>query len=183
LRAPPAFDPPHRFAMTRRYDWDHPTLGRRITRVSYRFTPTKEGARVIVRHRDFGSADAASEHAVGWERTLDLLCAYLAHDPASGETAPIDAVEIDIGDDVSAMSRSFGRSSGTRASRSVCSPVSRLKRPTNPRSRLRSARRSFRPGWNRAVLCSAWTRPSALGPIHSVRTLAEPRRPRIASAR
>jgi quinol monooxygenase YgiN len=75
--------------------------------VSYRFTPTKVGARVIVRHRDFGSADAASEHAVGWERTLDLLCAYLAHDPASGETAPIDAVEIDIGDDVTAIVEKF----------------------------------------------------------------------------
>lgn len=68
---------PHRLTMTRRYDWDHPTLGRQVTRVTYLFEPTDEGTRVTVRQDEFGSPAAAREHAAGWARTLDFLYDYL----------------------------------------------------------------------------------------------------------
>jgi len=68
---------PHRVTLTRRYDWDHPTLGRQVTKVTYRFEPTEGGTRVTVRQDEFGSPAAALEHAGGWERTLNLLQAYL----------------------------------------------------------------------------------------------------------
>jgi uncharacterized protein YndB with AHSA1/START domain len=69
-----AVEAPHRVNLTRRYDWDHPTLGRSVTKVTYRFDPTGSGTRVTVRQDDFGSAETAREHAAGWERTLDFLC-------------------------------------------------------------------------------------------------------------
>ena len=68
---------PHRVTLTRRYDWDHPTLGRQATRVTYRFEPAEAGTQVIVLQDEFGSPEAAREHAGGWQRTLDFLHAYL----------------------------------------------------------------------------------------------------------
>jgi uncharacterized protein YndB with AHSA1/START domain len=68
---------PHRVTLTRRYEWDHPTLGGRVTRVTYRFEPFEGGTRVIVRQDELGSPEAAREHADGWQRTLDFLHAYL----------------------------------------------------------------------------------------------------------
>ncbi len=65
--------PRSEFTFSRRYDWDHPTLGRRVTRVTYRFDAIEGGTRVTVRQDEFGSPDAAREHAIGWERTLNLL--------------------------------------------------------------------------------------------------------------
>jgi uncharacterized protein YndB with AHSA1/START domain len=77
---------PHRVTLTRRYDWDHPTLGRRKTIVTYRFQPNPRGTRIVVRQEAFGSLNAAEEHASGWERTLNLLAAYLTR-PAGAEIA------------------------------------------------------------------------------------------------
>ena len=71
-------DAPHFVALTRRYEWEHPTLGRQMTKVAYRFDPIDSGTRVTVRQDDFGSPAAAREHAEGWERTLNLLRAYLS---------------------------------------------------------------------------------------------------------
>ncbi|MBV8966949.1 MAG: SRPBCC domain-containing protein [Mycobacteriaceae bacterium] len=79
---------PHLVTLTRRYDWDHPTLGRQVTKVTYRFDPVAEGTRVTVRQEEFGSVEAAREHAVGWERTLKLLRAYLT---PSAEQHGVDA--------------------------------------------------------------------------------------------
>jgi uncharacterized protein YndB with AHSA1/START domain len=73
---------PHRVTLTRRYDWDHPTLKRQVTRVTYRFEPVEGGTRVIVHQDEFGSPDAAQEHARGWQRTLDFLHAYLTRPSA-----------------------------------------------------------------------------------------------------
>ncbi len=70
-------DAPRRVTLSRQYRWDHPTLGRQVTRVTYRFEPIEGGTRVTVRHDEFGSPAAAQEHATGWARTLDLLCGYL----------------------------------------------------------------------------------------------------------
>lgn len=68
---------PHLLTLTRRYDWDHPTLGRQVTRVTYLFEPTERGTRVTVRQDEFGSPAAAREHAEGWARTLDFLHDHL----------------------------------------------------------------------------------------------------------
>lgn len=68
---------PRRVTLSRQYHWDHPTLGRQVTRVTYRFEPIEGGTRVTVRQDEFGSPEAAREHATGWARTLDLLCGYL----------------------------------------------------------------------------------------------------------
>lgn len=70
-------EPPYRLTLTRRYEWDHPTLGRQPTRVTYRFEPVEGGTRVVVLQDGFGSPEAAREHADGWQRTLDFLHAYL----------------------------------------------------------------------------------------------------------
>lgn len=70
-------DMPRRIAQTRRYDWDHPTLGRRETTVAYLAEPTAGGTRLTVCHGGFGGlADAATEHAEGWARVLGWLQAY-----------------------------------------------------------------------------------------------------------
>jgi uncharacterized protein YndB with AHSA1/START domain len=69
---------PREVVQTRRYDWDHPTLGRRDTTVTYRCAPITGGTRMIVVHTGFaGAPTAEAEHAVGWERTLDFLARYL----------------------------------------------------------------------------------------------------------
>jgi uncharacterized protein YndB with AHSA1/START domain len=76
-------DAPRRVVQTRRYEWDHPRLGRRETTVTYRLDPTTTGTRVTVRHDGFaGRSDAADEHAKGWERVLGWLAAYLRSDGA-----------------------------------------------------------------------------------------------------
>ena len=70
---------PCRVVQTRRYDWDHPTLGRRETTVAYLLEPTAGGTRLTVCHGGFaGLADAAAEHAYGWARVLGWLQAYFA---------------------------------------------------------------------------------------------------------
>jgi uncharacterized protein YndB with AHSA1/START domain len=83
-----AVEAPHRVNLTRRYDWDHPTLGRSVTKVTYRFDPTGSGTRVTVRQDDFGSVETAREHAAGWERTLDFLCDHLT---PGGQAARLEA--------------------------------------------------------------------------------------------
>jgi uncharacterized protein YndB with AHSA1/START domain len=71
------FDPPEKIVQTRCYEFDHPTLGRRETRVTYLFEPRASGARVTVVHEGFdGFEDAAIEHAFGWERVLNWLEPY-----------------------------------------------------------------------------------------------------------
>lgn len=73
---------PHKIVQTRKYNWDHPTLGRDDTIVTYQLDPIAGGTRVTVRHEGFaGRQAAADEHVVGWERFLGWLSAYLL--PAS----------------------------------------------------------------------------------------------------
>lgn len=68
---------PRRIVQTRRYDWDHPTLGRHETTVAYLLEPTAAGTRLTICHGGFaGFADAAVEHAEGWARVLGWLQAY-----------------------------------------------------------------------------------------------------------
>jgi uncharacterized protein YndB with AHSA1/START domain len=66
-----------KIVQSRRYDFDHPTLGRRETKVTLLLAPTDQGTTLTVRHEDFNSPDAALEHAGGWERLLDWLRAHL----------------------------------------------------------------------------------------------------------
>jgi uncharacterized protein YndB with AHSA1/START domain len=73
-------DAPRRLVQTRRYDFDHPTLGRKVTKVTTLLAPIDGGTRVTVRHEDFGESGPAYEHAGGWERLLDWLAAYLAQE-------------------------------------------------------------------------------------------------------
>jgi uncharacterized protein YndB with AHSA1/START domain len=69
---------PRAIAHTRQYEWDHPTLGRRDTVVTWRLDPIPDGTRVTVRHDGFvGQDDAAEEHARGWERALGWLESYM----------------------------------------------------------------------------------------------------------
>jgi uncharacterized protein YndB with AHSA1/START domain len=71
------YEPPDRIVQTRRYDWDHPTLGRRDTVVTYALARMGEGTHLTVVHQGFrGLEAAASEHAAGWERMLGWLQAY-----------------------------------------------------------------------------------------------------------
>ncbi|MEZ2331584.1 SRPBCC domain-containing protein [Mesorhizobium sp. RCC_202] len=68
---------PRRIVQTRRYDWDHPTLGRRETTVAYLLEPAAGGTRLTVCHGGFaGLTDAAAEHADGWARVLGWLQRY-----------------------------------------------------------------------------------------------------------
>jgi uncharacterized protein YndB with AHSA1/START domain len=71
-------DAPHKLVQTQKYEWNHPTLGRVDTIVTYRLNLIDGGTRVTVRHDGFaGRPDAAKEHALGWERFLGWLEAYL----------------------------------------------------------------------------------------------------------
>src|SRR5678816_2656493 len=71
------FDPPEKIVLTRRYEFEHPTLGRRGTRVSYLLQPREGGTRLTVFHEGFcGLEEAAAEHAAGWERVLGWLEPY-----------------------------------------------------------------------------------------------------------
>ncbi|RUT98750.1 SRPBCC domain-containing protein [Mesorhizobium sp. USDA-HM6] len=68
---------PRRIVQTRRYDWDHPTLGRHETTVAYLLEPIAAGTRLTICHGGFaGFADAAVEHADGWARVLGWLQGY-----------------------------------------------------------------------------------------------------------
>ncbi|TIQ28877.1 MAG: SRPBCC domain-containing protein [Mesorhizobium sp.] len=70
---------PRRIVQTRRYDWDHPTLGRKETTVAYLLEPTVCGTRLTICHGGFaGFADAAAEHAEGWARVLGWLQGYFS---------------------------------------------------------------------------------------------------------
>lgn len=71
------YEPPGCIVQTRRYDWDHPTLGRRDTVVTYALAPRGKGTYLTVVHEGLlGLEAAASEHAAGWERMLGWLQAY-----------------------------------------------------------------------------------------------------------
>jgi uncharacterized protein YndB with AHSA1/START domain len=73
-----AVQAPNRFSHTRRYDWDHPTLGRNTTIITYMIAPKAGGSTLTVRHEGFaGFPEAATEHAGGWERVLIWLAIYL----------------------------------------------------------------------------------------------------------
>ncbi len=76
-------DAPRKVVLTRIYEFDHPTLGRRETTVTYLCDPIETGTRVTVRHEGFGSSEAAHEHAYGWERMLGWLGHYLESDSIS----------------------------------------------------------------------------------------------------
>ena len=69
---------PRRIVHTRRYDWDHPTLGRHETKVAYLLQPIATGTRVPICHGGFaGIEEAAAELAEGWGRVLGWLQAYV----------------------------------------------------------------------------------------------------------
>ncbi len=69
---------PSRLSHTRRYDWDHPTIGRRETIITYRIETIDGGTRLNVRHEGFAGAPAAAiEHAGGWERVMAWLGDYV----------------------------------------------------------------------------------------------------------
>jgi uncharacterized protein YndB with AHSA1/START domain len=75
---------PRKITFTRKYEWEFPVLGRRVTTVTYRFDPIPAGTRVTVRHDGFaGLTEPAAAHAEGWERVLGWLDAYM-----SSESAP-----------------------------------------------------------------------------------------------
>ncbi|MBZ9770194.1 SRPBCC domain-containing protein [Mesorhizobium sp. CA6] len=70
---------PRRIVQTRRYDWDHPALGRRETTLAYLLEPIAGGTRLTICHGGFaGFPDAAAEHAEGWARVLGWLQTYFS---------------------------------------------------------------------------------------------------------
>jgi uncharacterized protein YndB with AHSA1/START domain len=73
---------PTKIVQTRRYDFDHPTLGRRVTKVTTHLSPADVGTRIVVRHEGFGASEPALEHAGGWERMLDWLGEHLRAEAA-----------------------------------------------------------------------------------------------------
>ncbi|NUS20863.1 MAG: SRPBCC domain-containing protein [Mesorhizobium sp.] len=73
---------PRRIVQTRRYDWDHPTLGRHETTLAYLLEPIAGGTRLTICHGGFaGCPDAAAEHAEGWTRVLGWLQRHLEANP------------------------------------------------------------------------------------------------------
>lgn len=69
---------PRRIVQTRRYDWNHPALGRKETTVAYLLEPVGDGTRLTICHGGFaGFPDAAAEHADEWARVLGWLQRYL----------------------------------------------------------------------------------------------------------
>ncbi len=71
-------DEPHKITHTRKYEWEHPALGMRVTTITYLLDAIPTGTRITVRHEGFGGcAAAAYEHADGWERVLGWLDGYL----------------------------------------------------------------------------------------------------------
>lgn len=78
-------DPPNKFVITRRYDWDYPGLGRHATKVAYILDEIEGGTRVTIRHEDFNDCtQVAYEHAPNWERLLSWLASYLLHQKQPG---------------------------------------------------------------------------------------------------
>ena len=72
---------PRRIVQTRRYDWDHPALGRRETTVAYLLEPISDGTRLTICHGGFaGFPDAVAEHAEGWARVLGWLQGYFSEE-------------------------------------------------------------------------------------------------------
>ena len=72
---------PRRIVQTRRYDWDHPALGRRETTLAYLLESTADGTRLTICHGGFaGFPDAAAEHAEGWARVLGWLQGYFSEE-------------------------------------------------------------------------------------------------------
>ena len=68
---------PEKIVQTRQYKFDHPTLGRKVTTVTYHLNRIPYGTRITVRHDGFdGLHAAANEHAAGWERFLAWLEAF-----------------------------------------------------------------------------------------------------------
>jgi len=74
---------PTKIVHTRRYDFDHPTLGRRVTKVTTHLWPFEHGTHIVVRHEGFGASEPAFEHAGGWERMLGWLGEYLKSEPSN----------------------------------------------------------------------------------------------------
>ncbi|ESY90148.1 MULTISPECIES: SRPBCC domain-containing protein [unclassified Mesorhizobium] len=69
---------PRRIVQTWAYGRDHPTLGRRQTRVAWLLEPIADGTRVTICHAGFGGLrEAAAEHAKGWARVLAWLQAHI----------------------------------------------------------------------------------------------------------
>jgi uncharacterized protein YndB with AHSA1/START domain len=74
-------DAPRKLVQTRQYEFNHPHLGGRETTVTFHLQPFDAGTHVAVRHDGFGGLTAAAnEHALGWERLLNWLQAYLRAD-------------------------------------------------------------------------------------------------------
>lgn len=72
---------PRKIVHTRKYEWEHPSLGQRETTITYHLDPVGTGTRVTVRHEGFlGCDEAAYEHAEGWERVLGWLDHYLYYE-------------------------------------------------------------------------------------------------------
>jgi len=68
---------PHKIVFTRKYEWDFPLLGQRVTKVTYLADPIPSGTRVTVKHEGFeGLREPAEIHADGWERVLGWLTKY-----------------------------------------------------------------------------------------------------------
>jgi uncharacterized protein YndB with AHSA1/START domain len=68
---------PEKIVQTRLYKFDHPTLGRKVTTVTYQIERIPYGAHLTVQHDGFdGIRAAADEHAAGWERFLGWLSDY-----------------------------------------------------------------------------------------------------------
>jgi uncharacterized protein YndB with AHSA1/START domain len=82
---------PTKIVQTRRYDFDHPTLGRRVTKVTTHLSPVEQGTCIVVRHEDFGASEPAVEHAGGWERMLDWLGEHLRAEAAGAPAGKGDA--------------------------------------------------------------------------------------------
>jgi uncharacterized protein YndB with AHSA1/START domain len=70
-------DGPRKIVFTRKYEWDFPVLGQRVTTVTYLLDPIETGTRVTIRHEGFAGLRVPAElHAEGWERVLGWLDAY-----------------------------------------------------------------------------------------------------------
>ncbi len=70
-------DLPWKIVQTRRYEFDHPTLGRRDTTVTSLLEPRGRGTQLTVVHEGFdGMRQAAEEHAAGWIRVLGWLTTH-----------------------------------------------------------------------------------------------------------
>jgi len=68
---------PDKVVQTRAYGFDHPTMKRGETRVTYLLARHQTGTRVTVFHEGFQGFEAAAvEHALGWERALNWLEPY-----------------------------------------------------------------------------------------------------------